>query len=54
MFINNTGAEELGLNRLKLGSVALGESVATVVETTSKSYAVGDRIWLVTKYSIKC
>lgn len=43
---NNTGAEELGLNRLKLGSVALGESVATVVETTSKSYAVGDRIWL--------
>jgi len=43
---NDTGAEDLGLQRLKLGGTAVGESVATVVETMSKKFVVGDRVWL--------
>lgn len=43
---NNTGAEALGLHRLKLGATGMGEAVGQVVQTKSKKYALGDRIWL--------
>uniref|UniRef100_A0A7S0FWA8 Enoyl reductase (ER) domain-containing protein n=1 Tax=Pyrodinium bahamense TaxID=73915 RepID=A0A7S0FWA8_9DINO len=43
---NDVGAEELGLKRTKLGEPVPCEAVAHVVETKSKKYKVGDRIWL--------
>mmetsp|Transcript_34692 Transcript_34692/g.107824 ORF Transcript_34692/g.107824 Transcript_34692/m.107824 type:complete len:353 (+) Transcript_34692:105-1163(+) len=43
---NDVGAEELGLQRTKLGEAVPSEAVAEVVESGSKRYKVGDRIWL--------
>lgn len=42
---NDTGAEELGLQRTALGSPLPMEYIAEVVESRSASYAVGDRLW---------
>ena len=42
---NDTGADELGLNRTRLGSASPCEYIADVVETASPAYDVGDRIW---------
>ena len=42
---NNTGAEELGLQRTAIGSPVPSEYIADVVETTSPAYSVGDKIW---------
>ena len=41
---NNTGAEELGLQRTAIGSPVPSEYIADVVETTSPAYSMGDRI----------
>merc|ERR1719198_2658830 len=43
---NDTGAEELGLKRTKIGEVVPCEAVAEVVETKSKKYKVGDKVYL--------
>lgn len=43
---NDTGADELGLTRTKLGSLLPCESISEVVESANPNFAVGDRVWL--------
>lgn len=43
---NDSGAEATGLQRLKVGQPAKGEVVAKVVESRSRRYQVGDRVWM--------
>jgi hypothetical protein len=42
---NDTGADELGLQRTALGSPLPAEHIATVVESNANDYNVGDLIW---------
>ena len=42
---NNTGADELGLHRTRLGSPSPCEYIAQVVESVSPDYAVGEKVW---------
>ncbi len=43
---NNTGADELGLQRTTLGSPLQSESIAVIVESKSPAFAVGDLAWV--------
>ena len=52
---NDNGAEELGLNRTRIGDIAAGESVLKVIQTESKKYSVGDYVYVggnVTEYKL--
>jgi NADPH-dependent curcumin reductase CurA len=42
---NNTGAEDLGLHRTKLGAPVPCEYIAEVVESRSAAFNQGDRVW---------
>ena len=42
---NDTGADELGLHRTRLGSPSPCEYIADVVQSASPAYAVGDKVW---------
>ena len=39
---NDNGAEELGLNRTRLGDIAAGESVLKIIQSKSSKYRVGE------------
>jgi len=43
---NDTGAESLGFVRTSLNTLLPTEAIAEVVETKSKKYKIGDKVWL--------
>ena len=52
---NDNGAEELGLNRTRIGDIAAGESVLKVIQTESEKYSVGEYVYVgghVTEYKL--
>jgi len=52
---NDTGAEAMGITRKEIGEIIPAESVGVVIESKSKKYKAGDRVWLplkdLTEYS---
>ena len=42
---NDTGADELGLHRTRLGSPSPCEYIAEIVESASPDFAAGDKVW---------
>ena len=52
---NDNGAEELGLNRTRMGDIAAGESVLKVIQSQSAKYSVGEYVYVggnVTEYKL--
>ena len=53
---NDHGAEELGLNRTRLGDIAAGESVLKVIQSKSEKYSIGEYVYVggnVTEYKLQ-
>ena len=52
---NDQGAEDLGLNKTRLGDIAAGESVLKVIKSESKGYSEGEYVYAggdVTEYKV--
>lgn len=52
---NDNGAEELGLNKTRLGDIAAGESVLKVIRSKSEKYVIGEYVYVggnVTEYKL--
>ena len=52
---NDNGAEDLGLNRTRLGDIAAGESILKVILSNSKNYKTDEYVYVggnVTEYKL--